>query len=162
MSHSLVHLLLLTSVLALSSSVSFLTIPRGAMSYHNMTVQVAMRDGVLLNTILCIPDAASATTRVGSVIMRTPYGAEAAWSTAAGYAEMGWVGVVQDARGRFASGGNWSFWRTAAADGEDTFAWLAAQPWSNGKFASVGGECSPPPRPVANEGPLPTCDRIAL
>lgn len=99
-----------------------------------------MRDTVLLNTILCIPDAASATSTVGAIVLRTPYGAAAAWSNAAAYAELGWVGVVQDARGRFGSGGNFTFWRTAATDGEDTFAWLAAQPWSNGKFATTGSE----------------------
>jgi len=52
----------------------------------------------------------------------------------------GWVGVVQDARGRFGSGGNFTFWRTAATDGEDRSRRLAAQPWSNGKFATTGSE----------------------
>jgi uncharacterized protein len=145
-----VFCLLLTTSVAISAQLGGPAVPEwlvptvkqgtrvGAAPYHNLTVQVPMRDGVLLNTLLCIPDAASKASPVGTVVMRTPYGAAAAVSTAMGYAEFGWVGVVQDARGRFESGGNWSFWRTAAADGEDTFAWLAAQPWSNGRFATTG------------------------
>lgn len=111
---------------------------RGVLPYHNETVQIPMRDGVKLNTLLCIPDAATAASPVGAVVLRTPYGAAAAFSTAMGYAEFGWIGVVQDARGRFESEGNWSFWRTAATDGEDTFLWLASQQWSNGRFATSG------------------------
>ena len=107
-------------------------------SYYNLTVQIVMRDGVTLNTLICVPSDASEQRRVGTVLARTPYGSSAQFDDLIAYCELGFAGVAQDARGRYESGGNWSFWRTAAVDGEDSFKWLASQHWSNGRFATTG------------------------
>jgi hypothetical protein len=107
-------------------------------AYNTVTVQIPMRDGVKLNTILLIPINASPDSTVGAVILRTPYEAAACLSAVIPYTSLGWVGVAQDCRGRWASEGEWTMWTTAAEDGVDTFEYLAAQPWSNGLFATTG------------------------
>ena len=47
--------------------------------------------------------------------------------------------VLQDTRGRFASDGEFDPFRDEAADGVDTIAWAAAQPWSAGTVGMYGG-----------------------
>jgi len=53
-------------------------------------------------------------------------------------AEAGYVVVVQDSRGRFASEGTFYPFLNEAADGYDTVEWAAAQPWSNGNVGMYG------------------------
>ena len=58
-------------------------------------------------------------------------------------AERGYVFVVQDVRGRFASDGEFrpGFYSSDhfdAQDGYDTVEWAAALPWSDGKVGTVG------------------------
>jgi hypothetical protein len=106
-------------------------------------VMVTARDGVALATNLYFPgrDGAPAAGRFPTIVRRTPYGKDCTpqrgmfWRrlTPAGY-----VVVVQDVRGRFGSGGRWRPLRDDGADGADLLAWIAAQPWSNGKVGTVG------------------------
>jgi hypothetical protein len=106
-------------------------------------VMVAARDGVALATNLFFPgrDGAPAPGRFPAVVRRTPYGKDCTpergkfWRrlTPAGY-----VVVVQDVRGRYGSGGRWRPLRDDGADGADLVAWIAEQPWSNGKVGTVG------------------------
>ena len=55
-------------------------------------------------------------------------------ATAAGY-----VFVIQDTRGRFASDGDFVPFIHEAADGYDSVEWAAGQPWSNGEVGMIGG-----------------------
>jgi putative CocE/NonD family hydrolase len=99
-------------------------------------VRIAMRDGVPLTADVWRPVADST---VPALVQRTPYNKEMSASpevmrlTRAGYAV-----VVQDVRGRYASGGVFDPFRQEASDGEDTIGWAAAQPWCSGDVGMLG------------------------
>jgi putative CocE/NonD family hydrolase len=50
----------------------------------------------------------------------------------------GYAVVLEDARGRFASGGTFEPYRQEGRDGYDTIEWAARQPWSNGVVGTFG------------------------
>jgi uncharacterized protein len=56
-----------------------------------------------------------------------------------GLARQGWVVVGQDTRGRGDSEGSAEPFVHEAADGADSVAWCARQPWSDGRVAMAGG-----------------------
>jgi uncharacterized protein len=101
---------------------------------QQIDIPVPMRDGVTLSTDLRLP---SGTGPFPAILWRTPYN-----NTDPGlltrYVEQGYALVTQDCRGRFDSAGTFSTF-DEASDGHDTLAWIAAQPWSNGKVGMVGG-----------------------
>lgn len=101
-------------------------------------VRVPMRDGVALAADIYRPDAPG---KFPVLVLRTPYNKatpdevqNSTW-----YAERGYVVVNEDVRGRFASGGDFYTYKHEARDGYDTDAWIAAQPWSNGRLGTLGG-----------------------
>jgi putative CocE/NonD family hydrolase len=100
-----------------------------------LNVRVPMRDGVELSTQVYLP----ATGGPFPVLLsRTPYdssnrGDDLEWPG------RGFACVRQDVRGKFRSDGEWYPWMNEKADGEDTLAWIAAQPWCNGSIAMYGG-----------------------
>ena len=101
-------------------------------------VKVKMRDGVYISTDIYRP---AAEGKFPVIIWRTPYGKnreqhdkECKW-----YAERGYVCVVQDTRGKYDSGGEYSLFRYEADDGYDADEWLGVQPWSNGKIGTISG-----------------------
>jgi putative CocE/NonD family hydrolase len=107
-------------------------------------VMVPMRDGVRLATDLYFP-AAGGKRRAGRfpvILERTPYGKQGhpqqplAWPQF--FASRGYVGVIQDTRGRFASEGVWHMMTDDPADGFDTAAWIVNQPWSDGAIGTTG------------------------
>lgn len=111
------------------------------MSAAAVSVQVhdvAMRDGVRLATEVFVADDAPARA---AVLVRTPYSRAAARQSAdpVTLAQQGWAVVIQDVRGRFASGGSFDPFRQEGADGADTVAWVAAQPWCDGRVVGFGG-----------------------
>lgn len=102
-------------------------------------VPAAMRDGVLLRANIYRP--------VGEghwpvLLTRLPYGKDLPGATAVldaiGAARRGYVVIVQDTRGRFASEGAWEPMRNEALDGVDTIAWAAQLPYSNGEVGMFG------------------------
>ena len=101
-------------------------------------VKVPMRDGVTLSADIYRP---AAPGRYPVLVLRTPYnkGVPDEIKSSTWYAERGYVVVNQDVRGRFVSGGQFYTYRSEARDGYDTDAWIAAQPWSNGKLGTLGG-----------------------
>ncbi len=103
---------------------------------HN--VRVRMRDGVELSTDLYLPDAPG---RYPTVLSRTPYNNTGADAFASGrwYAERGYAYVTQDVRGKYDSDGKYVLYAHEAQDGLDTLAWIAAQPWSDGRVGMSGG-----------------------
>lgn len=100
------------------------------------TFLVPMRDGVGLATDVY---GAEAGVRKPVLLLRTPYNKKGGAATARRYAAAGYVAVVQDARGAFASEGQYFHHNNDDQDGFDTIEWLARQPWSNGKTGTWGG-----------------------
>lgn len=102
-------------------------------------VAVLMRDGVKLAADLYRPDALG---KFPVVLIRTIYGKENPehkYGFAAGlFASQGFVVVVQDARGKFGSGGEYYPYVNEARDGFDTIEWAGVQPWSTGKVGMYG------------------------
>ena len=105
-------------------------------------VMVPMRDGTKLATDIYRPaqNGAPASGRFPTLLVRTPYTrAFQEKGNAAFLVPRGYVLVVQSLRGRYGSEGRWRLFRDDPADGYDTVAWIAAQPWSDGKVGMLGG-----------------------
>lgn len=100
-----------------------------------------MRDGVRLKADLYTADTEDLLTPRPTVLQRTPYSrAMAQYVDAAVHlAEHGYACVIQDARGRNDSEGEWRAHEQEGADGFDTIEWVAAQPFSNGAVGTLGG-----------------------
>jgi hypothetical protein len=103
------------------------------------TFLVPMRDGIRLATDVY---GAEAGLRKPVLLLRTPYDKSRAESTALRYAAAGYVAVVQDARGAFASEGLYIHHNNDDQDGFDTLEWISQQPWSNG-HAGMWGSSHP-------------------
>jgi putative CocE/NonD family hydrolase len=100
-------------------------------------VAVPMRDGVVLRADIYRPEVAGPRP---AVLARTPYNKQLAdparpWLR---YAAAGYVVVVQDCRGCFASEGTFTPFADEMQDGFDSVEWVAAQPWSTGKVGMYG------------------------
>ncbi|MDP6714310.1 MAG: CocE/NonD family hydrolase, partial [SAR202 cluster bacterium] len=114
---------------------------------HEKNVEIPMRDGTTLRANITRPDAEG---QFPVLLERTPYNKEAGSENIVGspeyYASRGYIVVIQDVRGRFASAGEFYPFRDDGAgvnrDGYDTVEWLAAQPWCNGKIGTIGGSYS--------------------
>ncbi len=103
-------------------------------------VPVPMRDSVLLSADVFRP---SPRGRYPVLLQRTPYGkgqAQIAFNilNPIRAAEAGYVVVIQDTRGRYASEGEFAPFLYESQDGFDTVEWCAAQSWSNGKVGMYG------------------------
>ena len=98
-------------------------------------VRVSMRDGVGLVADVYRPDAPG-TFPV--LLQRTPYN-RAQPETGVLLASHGYVVVLQDARGRYDSEGDFYPFRNEGRDGYDSVEWAAALPYSNGKVGMFGG-----------------------
>ncbi len=104
---------------------------------------VRMRDGVILSCDLYRPsrDGVALPGPFPALLERTPYGKRRAVLQQAGeyYARAGYVVVMQDVRGRFASDGEWYFLgEHEGRDGFDTVEWIASQPWCDGQVGTMG------------------------
>ena len=101
-------------------------------------VAVPMRDGVVLRADILLPRVKG---RFPTLVYRTPYNKEEAlngYTTFQHAVERGYAVVVQDVRGRYASGGDFAAYQNEGRDGYDTIEWAAHQPWSNGNIGSFG------------------------
>ena len=101
-------------------------------------VAVPMRDGVVLRADVLRPRGGSSFP---VLVYRTPYGKEPAleeYTTFRHAVEHGYVVVVQDVRGRYASDGEFRPYENEGRDGYDTIEWAARQPWSNGAVGTFG------------------------
>lgn len=103
-------------------------------------IDIPMRDGVLLRADLWLP---STEQPVPVILVRTPYDKNRSNSDflrPQHCVEAGFAAVIQDARGRFASQGEWNFsFGSQGLDTYDTVEWLAAQPWCSGDVGMSGG-----------------------
>ena len=108
---------------------------------HLLTgIMVPMRDGVRLATDVYRPSRGGEPVegKFPVVLYRTPYNKNGVSREAIYFARRGYVVVAQDCRGRFASEGEFYPFINEGTDGYDAIEWAAAQPWSNGKVATMG------------------------
>lgn len=105
-------------------------------------VPATMRDGTILRANVYRPDDGGAGT-YPVLLTRTPYGKDLPIGNGgfnpAQLARQGYIVAVQDVRGRFGSGGEWSPFQHEGGDGADTVAWAAALPGSSGVVGTYGG-----------------------
>jgi len=101
-------------------------------------VGVPMRDGVILRADVFRPTGPGPFP---VLVYRTPYGKAAAaesYDTHVDAVARGYAVVLQDVRGRYASGGLFDPYRNEGKDGYDTIEWAAAESWSNGVVGTFG------------------------
>ncbi|MBN2152647.1 MAG: CocE/NonD family hydrolase [Candidatus Lokiarchaeota archaeon] len=104
---------------------------------------VRMRDGFKLYTRVHLPE--NWTVENGSlpvILLRTPYDVDGEGNVAAAraWAAKGYAAVWQDIRGTHGSAGTGSFpvFLSEQDDAYDTATWIMAQPWCDGRIATVG------------------------
>ena len=105
-------------------------------------VPVTMRDGTVLRADVYRPDNPG---KFPVLLFRTPYdkASETSAEMAQKLSERGYVVVMQDVRGRFASDGDFrpGFYgsdHSDSEDGYDSVEWAADLPWSTGKVGTIG------------------------
>ena len=100
-------------------------------------VPAVMRDGTVLRANIFRPGEPG---RWSTVLVRTPYDKNVAQPDldAAAWARRGFLLIVQDTRGRFASEGTWEPFHSEAQDGYDSVEWAAKLPHSNGLVGMFG------------------------
>jgi len=104
-------------------------------------VLMPMRDGVRLATDVYRLEGAPPEP---VLLARTPYDKEHIIAASNAFdilraVQAGYVVVIQDVRGRFASEGEFNPQFQEGRDGVDTIAWTVAQPWSSGIVGTFGG-----------------------
>jgi hypothetical protein len=113
-------------------------------------LRMPMRDGAHLAATLYRPEGAGPFP---VVLERTPYGRDAPRRVevtqadptpmdgprlAAHFTRAGYAVVLQDSRGRGESEGVFQKYLNEAEDGFDSCAWILAQPWCDGRIATIG------------------------
>ncbi|MFI5681128.1 CocE/NonD family hydrolase [Streptomyces cellulosae] len=103
-------------------------------------VPAEMRDGTVLRADVYRPGGAGPWP---VLLARLPYGKQTPMMTVLldplAAARRGFLVVIQDTRGRFASEGEWEPWTYEESDGYDTVRWAAGLPGSNGSVGMIGG-----------------------
>jgi putative CocE/NonD family hydrolase len=99
-------------------------------------VAAKMRDGVTLRADIYRPKADG---RYPVLLQRTPYDKTGERDFGMRGAARGYVVVVQDTRGRYASEGDFYTFKNESNDGYDTVEWAAALPYSDGRVGMFGG-----------------------
>ena len=116
--------------------------PGGYEIHTESNIMVAMRDGVRMATDVYRPAKAGVALdgAFPVLLQRTPYSKtredlalEALFFTSHGY-----VTVLQDCRARYLSEGGFTKYTDEGEDSFDTLAWLAKQPWHEGKVGTYG------------------------
>jgi uncharacterized protein len=99
-------------------------------------VVMKTRDGVSLRADIYHP---AGNGKYPVLLERTPYNKAGAEDFERSAALRGYLVVVQDVRGRYASEGDWYPFKNEMNDGYDAVEWAAALPNSNGKVGMWGG-----------------------
>ena len=102
-----------------------------------LDVPATMRDGTVLRSDVYRPADGG---RYPVLLGRTCYGKGTwgRWIEPERTAAQGYVVVINDTRGIFASDGDFDPFTTDGPDGHDVVEWCAAQPWSNGRIGMFG------------------------
>jgi putative CocE/NonD family hydrolase len=115
--------------------------PQGSRPEYRVRIEknvpAQMRDGVTLYADVYRPDVAG---RFPVLLMRLPYGKEMItdFGDQDYFAARGYVVIIQDGRGRFASEGEYYALIHEAQDGYDTVEWAATLPYANGQVGTLG------------------------
>ncbi len=100
------------------------------------------RDGVWLATDVWRParDGEPLPGPFPALLIRTPYGrsVEATQGIGAFWARHGYLGVIQDVRGRFGSEGPFTLLANEGPDGFDAVEWVASLPYCDGNVGTHG------------------------
>ena len=103
-------------------------------------VPVGMRDGTILRADVYSPRDPGPFP---ILVMRTPYGKTNAqahrYEHPVWYAAQGFIVIIQDCRGRWASDGEWYPFVNEQHDGYDTIEWATQLPANNGRIGMYGG-----------------------
>lgn len=110
-------------------------------------VMVPMRDGVRLASRIYVPKNVDGP--VPTVFWRTPYNfselnpgnperPNAYLKFALDAVRNGYAFLIQNERGKYFSEGDWEILGFPRTDGYDALSWIAEQPWSDGKVATLG------------------------
>jgi len=101
-------------------------------------IMMRLQDGTRLATDVYLPTSTPGPWP--AILERTPYDKLAPSSVMAAnfFASHGYAVVRQDVRGRFASEGEFYPFGNEGPDGVETVAWTRAQPWCDGRVATVG------------------------
>ena len=86
----------------------------GSLSAESLSVKIPMRDGVLLAADVYGGDLSHPKP---VLLSRTPYDKNGGAKSAAEYSRHGYVVVIQDCRGRYASGGDYTPYNDDRQDG---------------------------------------------
>ena len=116
---------LLYSCVLLVATTSTSTFPLAAEQYsitYERSVAVKMRDGVTLRADIYRPKAEG---KFPTLLQRTPYNKDSEFEFGMKAAARGYVVIVQDVRGRYASEGDWYTFKNEPSDGYDTVEWAA-------------------------------------
>jgi putative CocE/NonD family hydrolase len=103
-------------------------------------IYMTVRDGTRLAVDLYLPAVKDQPVggKLPALVSRTPYDKNGQESEARWFAARGYAVVLNDVRGRYASEGNWRMLVDDPNDGYDLLAWVARQPWSNGRVGTFG------------------------
>ena len=108
-------------------------------------MMIPMRDGIRIATDVYRPRDSS--KKYPTIFVRTPYNFNF-WDVRNGLprdltneleaVKRGYAFVEMNERGHFFSEGNYDILGPPLSDGDDEFAWIAKQQWSNGKVGTIG------------------------
>src|SRR5262245_45479024 len=103
-------------------------------------VRIPMRDGVKLAADVYRPaqNGAAMPGKFATLLSRTPYNKTGAAQEATWFAARGYVVVLNDVRGRYASEGTWTWMVDDVNDGFDVVTWIGKQEWCSGKVGTFG------------------------
>ncbi|WP_029114832.1 CocE/NonD family hydrolase [Mycobacterium sp. URHB0044] len=107
---------------------------------YEIDVRIPVRDGVVLAANVWRPVEGTAPT----LLVRLPYSKDSEaplgdyFLNVATLLEAGYAVVIQDCRGTFRSEGEFVPHAADRPDGADTIAWIADQPWSDGRVGMYG------------------------
>jgi putative CocE/NonD family hydrolase len=101
---------------------------------HNIAMKT--RDGLTLRADIYRP---AGDQELPVLLQRTPYNKSNGAHVGRQAAARGFLVVIQDVRGRYASDGEWYPFKYETNDGFDTVEWAASLPHANGKVGMFGG-----------------------
>ena len=103
---------------------------------YERNLAVKMRDGVVLRADIYRPKTDG---KFPVLLQRTPYNKDDEIGFGIKAAARGYVVIIEDVRGRYASEGEWYTFKNEPNDGYDTVEWAAALPYSDGRVGMFGG-----------------------
>jgi len=98
------------------------------------TARIEVVEGIELATDVYHPAKEPAPV----ILIRTPYGRKGHDFIGEAFAARGYAVAIQDVRGKYDSSGEHEPFRHERTDGSATLAWIAKQPWCNGRIGMWG------------------------